>query len=156
MKNISKELKLTIELVPETSWGNNIRKCVSQSNWDKIRKAAYAKYKYKCGICEAPGRLSCHEIWDYDDELHVQNLNGFIALCTMCHNIKHIGLSGILAQEGKLDFDKLIEHFKIVNGCNLKTYEKHYDDAFKKWNERSKHEWHINLGEFKDIIKKEM
>jgi len=145
-------LKLTIELVPETSWFNNVRKAVSAKQWDKIRKDCYQKYNNRCGICNAEGRLSCHEIWNYNDETHIQKLEGFIALCTPCHNIKHIGLSQILADEGKLDFNKLVEHFCKVNNCNFETFKEHHKKSFSNWKERSKHDWEIDFGDFSDIL----
>jgi hypothetical protein len=147
------KLKLTIELVPGSSWGNNVRKCVSVLSWDKIRKTTYRKYGYKCGLCDATGKITCHEMWNYDDEHHIQRLEGFIALCTMCHFIKHIGLAGILANQGKLDFDKLVEHFMKVNKCDQDTFEAHYDEELNKWFERTKFDWKIDFGEFNSIIK---
>ncbi|KAF5437681.1 hypothetical protein C5S35_02845, partial [Candidatus Methanophagaceae archaeon] len=36
----SKELRLKIELVPSTSWYNNLRKYITKEDWDKIRKTA--------------------------------------------------------------------------------------------------------------------
>jgi len=107
--------KLEIELVPATTWYTNLRKVLPPDEWDKVRRKAYADHGYRCGICGAQGRLSCHEMWKYDDEKHTQTLTGFIALCDMCHHVKHIGLAGILASEGKLDFSKVIEHFINVN-----------------------------------------
>jgi len=121
MKSKSDKLKLTIELVPSTSWYDNLRKYTSKEDWDKIRKRTYAEYGNRCGICEAEGRLNCHEIWEYDDKKHIQRLVGFIALCDMCHHVKHIGLAGILASEGKLDYEKVVEHFMKVNNCDRDT-----------------------------------
>jgi len=148
----SVSLKLTIELVPSTSWYDNLRKNMSQDEWDKIRKAAYAKYSYNCGICNAEEKLNCHEIWEYNDREHIQKLIGFIALCNMCHHVKHIGLAGILAKQGKLDFEKVIEHFMKVNNCKMDTFKEHYNKAFEQWRERSKHEWQIDLGTYQNII----
>lgn len=154
MSNDKKELKLTIELVPETSWCNNIRNTVSKSVWDHIRKKAYSEYHNKCGICGVSGQLSCHEIWDYDDTTHVQSLKGFIALCNPCHMIKHIGMAGILAKQGKLDLNKLMQHFIAVNNCDSKEFEKHVGMAFDAWEKRSKYQWSINFGEYDPIISK--
>ncbi|MFQ5796840.1 MAG: HNH endonuclease [Candidatus Bipolaricaulia bacterium] len=153
MKSKSDGLKLTIELVPSTSWYNNLRKYTSKKDWDKIRKRIYAEYGHRCGICGAEGRLNCHEIWEYDNKKHMQKLIGFIALCDMCHHVKHIGLAGILASEGKLDYGKVVEHFMRVNKCNEKTFEEHREKAFDEWHKRSQHEWHVDLGEYKDVIK---
>src|SRR5258708_31337818 len=100
-----RDLKLTIELVPQTSWYSNLRKVLSQSEWDKIRTKAYADYGNKCGICGATGRLNCHEIWQYDGQRRAQKLIGFIALCDLCHHLKHIGLASHLLRQGKLDYE---------------------------------------------------
>ncbi len=152
MKEKSKELKLRIELVPSTSWYNNLRKVLPKSDWDKIRKKAYAKYGYRCSICGAKGRLNCHEVWEYDDKKHIQKFLGFIVLCGMCHHVKHIGLVGILTSEGKLDYETVVKHFMKVNNCDGKTFKEHKESAFDEWRKRSRHEWHVDLGEYENII----
>lgn len=142
---MAREFKLTIELVPATSWYNNIRNAISKSAWNTIRKKVYAEYAYKCGICNTSGVIHCHEKWEYDDKKYVQKLIGFIALCPLCHWVKHIGLAGIRARERKLDFEQIIQHFMKVNSCDRKTFEEHRDDAFTKWQERSKHLWKVEI-----------
>lgn len=145
-------LKLEIELVPETAWYRNLRSTIDKTLWDKIRRAVYKKYNYRCGICNARGRLNCHEIWDYDDLNHIQKLRGFIALCDLCHHVKHIGFAGILAQRGELDFEKVIEHFKSVNQCSEEFFWTCYDEAFALWQERSLYEWHLDLSQLDLLI----
>jgi hypothetical protein len=145
-------LKLEIELVPATTWYTNLRKVLPPEEWDRIRKKAYREQGYRCGICGAQERLSCHEIWNYDDDKHVQTLVGFVALCNMCHHVKHIGLAGILASEGKLDYSKVIKHFMKVNNCDYSTFETHRIDAFRKWEERSQYQWKVDLGMYNVYI----
>ena len=152
MKSISDKLKLTIELVPRTSWYDNLRKCISKSDWNKIRGKTCAEYGHRCGICGVEGRLNCHEIWQYDDKRHIQRLIGFIALCDMCHHVKHLGLSEILASEGNLDYEKVVEHFIKVNKCNRKSFEQHRKRSLDEWRKRSKHEWHVDLGKYENVI----
>jgi hypothetical protein len=132
-----------------------MRKAVSKSVWDKIRKSAYAEYGHRCGICNAEGRLECHEIWEYDDQTHVQRLAGFIALCPLCHQVKHIGRAGIVAAQGQLDYEAVVEHFMEVNDCDRKTFEQHKGEAFDQWRQRSQHQWTVDLGEYKDFVKSE-
>jgi hypothetical protein len=146
-------LKLQIELVPATTWYTNLRKVLPQEEWDRVRRKAYADYGHICGICGAEGRLSCHELWDYDDERRIQKLIGFIALCDLCHHVKHIGLAGILASEGKLDYNRVVEHFMKVNKCDLNTFERHREEAFRKWQERSSKEWSVDIGDFSRFLK---
>ena len=149
-----KAVKLQIELVPKTSWGNNLRRAIPSKEWDEIRKTCYAQYNHQCAVCGFQGRLSCHEIWDYDDLGHIQKLIGFIALCDMCHHVKHMGRAGIRAAEGKLDFNRLIEHYMAVNHCSRDDFKQHKAEAFSEWRERSRHEWKVDLGTYQDFVKK--
>ena len=100
--------------------------------------------------------MNLHERWNYDDVNHVQKLEGFILLCKMCHHVKHIGLAEILADEGKLDYDEVIKHFCKVNNCSIKEFEKHVDDAFAIWRERSLQQWKQDFGEYGKYIKKDV
>ena len=71
----------------------------------------------------------------------------------MCHHIKHIGLAGILASEGKINYKDVITHFCRVNSCSEKEFETHVEKAFQIWKERSRHEWRQDFGEYKASIK---
>ena len=148
-------LKLTIELVPSTSWYANMRKVLSQSDWDILRKRVYADYDRKCGLCGATGRLNCHELWEYDDRNYVQTLKGFIALCDLCHHVKHIGLAKILADRGELDMDNVVNHFLQVNGCEYPDYINHERSAWSQWEKRSKYDWRVDLGEYSSLVVEE-
>ncbi len=150
------QLKLSIELVPSTSWYNNLRKVVTKEEWNKIRRKSYKDAGHKCAICGAKGKLNCHEVWSYNDETHVQKLEGFTALCDLCHHVKHIGLSGILAMKGELDMEEVIEHFMKVNSSDRKTFESHRNAAFKEWEERSTHDWQVDLGRYENVVKKDI
>ncbi len=150
--------KLAIELVPSSLWWMNPRKSMKQSQWDKLRKQVYQQYNNTCGICGATCvRLNCHERWEYSivDGVGTQKLIGFIALCDLCHHVKHIGYAGILAQRGQLDFEKVVEHFMRVNQCTREAYEEHYRAAFAEWNERNRLPWEADWGEYQHLMPKE-
>jgi hypothetical protein len=150
-----KPLKLFIELVPSTSWYNNLRKVLPKSEWDRIRKESYRNAGLICEICgKGNTKLNCHEIWEYDDEKHIQKLKGFQALCTDCHWVKHIGLAGIMSMQGQLDFEKIVVHFMEVNEVSKWDFEKHKKEAFEKWEERSKSEWKIDFGAYSQLLGK--
>ncbi len=138
-------LKLTIELVPATSWGANLRDILTPAAWDRLRRHVYAHYSHRCAICGAGGRLHCHEVWHYDDAKHVQRLEGCMALCTLCHAVKHLGHTGILASQGKLDAERVVAHFCRVNTCDRATFQAHRHAAFAQWHERSRFEWTVDL-----------
>src|SRR5437660_11487101 len=62
------------------------------NQWKRMSKRERARYDHRCAVCGvAPGkgRLHCHEAWEYDDATCVQKLSGFIALCDLCHRVKH-------------------------------------------------------------------
>jgi 5-methylcytosine-specific restriction endonuclease McrA len=147
-------LKLSIELVPSTVWESSVYKLMSREVWDSIRNDFIKENGRKCQVCgETSGTMNLHEIWNYDDKKHVQELEGFLLLCRMCHHVKHIGLAGILANQGKLDYDKVIDHFCKVNDCTKKEFEKHKAKAFEIWRERSEYEWNQDFGKYKEFIK---
>ena len=147
------ELRLTIELVPSTCWFNNLRTRIPRVAWDKLRKKVYAQYHHRCALCQAQNvRLNCHEIWQYDDTLYIQKLEGFIALCEMCHHCKHMGKAALLAGAGKLDIEKVIDHFMRVNQCSREVYEEHARRAWDTWKARSEHEWTTELGAYAHLV----
>jgi len=148
-------LKLEIELVPSTVWFSSLYRLLPREIWDGIRDEIIQEHGRKCQICgEKQGVMNLHEIWKYDDEKHFQKLEGFILLCRMCHHIKHIGLAGILADEGKLDYDEVIKHYSKVNGCTEKDFEENRTKAFNTWSRRSQHQWEQNFGKYEKSIKK--
>jgi hypothetical protein len=146
-------VELTIELVPRSVWDTNLRKLLPAPEWDRIRKCVYAESGYRCGICGAAGRLSCHERWEYDDERGVQKLLGFIALCHLCHLVKHLVLAGNLAHQGRLDYEAVVQHFMKVNRCDRATFEEREREAFAKWRERSSRPWQTDLGEYRAVVR---
>lgn len=148
------ERKLTIELVPSTVWYSSLYRLLPTEVWNNIRSEIIRKKGRKCQVCgKAEGTMNLHEIWAYDDENHVQTLKGFTLLCRMCHHVKHLGLAGILADEGKLDYDQLIEHFCRVNRCTKMEFERLRDAAFELWQNRSACQWKQDFGQYSKFIK---
>jgi hypothetical protein len=149
---VEAKLKLCIELIPDSCWYRNLRKQIKQSKWDRLRKQVYADQGNVCRICGGAGRLNCHENWSYDDDRHIQRLLGFHAVCGMCHHAEHFGVSQILAAQGHLDLEAVIEHFMKVNGVGRKEFAAHKTDAFRVWRQRSKHQWQVDLGEWAPLV----
>lgn len=142
-----------MELVPSTVWESSLYRLMPREIWNRIRDDFIKENGRKCQICgETTGTMNLHEIWNYDDTKHIQKLEGFILLCKMCHHVKHIGLAGVLAEEGKLDYNEVIRHFCKVNNCSEKEFEKHREEAFEIWEKRSKFEWKQDFGEYNESI----
>lgn len=137
------KLKLTIELVPSSSWLNNVRAIVSRKQWDILRNQVYDQAWNVCQICGGVGPkhpVECHEIWHYDDKKLIQKLENMIALCPNCHMVKHIGLAQI-QDKG----ERALKHFMKVNNLKKKEADKHIADAFMKWAERSGKTWKLDI-----------
>ena len=138
---------LTIELVPSSSWGDNLRSRLKQSQWDMLRKKAYAAANHQCEICGGKGTnqgynwpVECHEVWDYDDTKHVQKLVRLIALCPRCHQVKHFGLAQMRGQG-----ERALQHLGKVNGWTKAAALEHSYKALAKWSVRSQQDWHLDL-----------
>lgn len=138
---MSKKGKLTIELVPSSSWYSNLRSELSNSDWDKIRKFIYKKNNYKCEICSGRGPkwpVECHEKWDYKNG--IQKLTYLYSLCPDCHMVKHIGLAKI-----KGNYYKALGHFMKVNNCTIAQAKKYIDIVFDKYHARSRQDWELDI-----------
>lgn len=148
-------MKLEIELVPSTVWESSLYRLLPRRVWDNVRNEIIKEHGRKCQICgETEGVMNLHEIWKYDYVKHIQKLEGFILLCKMCHHVKHIGLAGILASQGKLDYEKVVEHFCKVNKCTREEFEEHKAKAFEIWRRRSKCEWEQDFGKYEELIRR--
>lgn len=135
--------KLTIELVPSTAWGANLRSILSKPEWDKLRKIVYREAGYVCEVCGGKGSkwpVECHEVWKYDDKLFIQKLERMIALCPACHEVKHIGFAGTRGRG-----TEAIKHLAKVNGWNLEYAESYVRSMFMLWESRSRHEWTLDI-----------
>lgn len=147
-------MKLTVELVPATSWGHNVRSEVSSSQWKKIREKCVEDAGEQCEICGANSqrkssgsvfpkrrmRLDCHEIWKYDDLSHTQTLMGFIALCPPCHRVKHLGHTISIGLG-----DRAFSHLKKVNGLSPNEVLEYVEHVFAQWETRSAHPWTVDI-----------
>ena len=145
-----KPMKLTIELVPKSSFFKNVRSEVSKADWDVLRKKVYKDAGYKCEICGGVGKewpVECHEIWKYEeiDGVNTQRLVRMIALCPMCHKCKHIGLAQI---RGELEM--CVKHLMKVNNVDRHFVVVYLRKVFNLWKLRSEHKYKLDLNVLKE------
>jgi len=136
-------MKLTIELVPKGQWGANLRSELPKAEWDRLRKAAYAKAGHRCEICGGKGPkwpVECHERWYYDEATKTQHLEGLIALCPSCHEVKHIGRADAMGR-----IMPAIQHLMKVNEWDIDKALTYVDDCFRLWAKRSQEKWSLDL-----------
>ncbi len=142
--------RLTIELVPSSCWFSNVRSNVPSSVWEVLKKQTAKFTRYRCEICAGRGRrwpVECHEVWLYDDKTHTQTLVRLIALCPMCHKVKHIGLASVNGE-----FDEVRAHLMKVNQWPQQaTADAYIARAFQIFEERSQHEWALDISYLKQF-----
>ena len=143
---MNKKFKLTIELVPESCWYVNLRTVLKPSDWDRVRRDAYARANGKCMICgRYTRRLEAHEKWSYDEEKHLQKLEDVVALCHSCHEVKHIARTQLIGRG-----EEAMEHFMKVNECSQADYHAALGEA-NEWQRRTRNvEWLTDIGWLKN------
>ena len=136
-------MKLTVELIPQTSWGHNVRSEVSKAEWDVIRRKCYEAAGYVCEICGGVGKrhpVECHEIWEFDESTRIQTLVGFVALCPQCHRVKHLG------RTFSMGFGtQALKHMAHVNGTTIHEAGEYAEAAFNLWQRRSLVPWTVDI-----------
>jgi hypothetical protein len=140
-------MKLSIELVPSTSWFTNLRSILTAKEWDMTRGICYQRATFLCEICGGVGPehpVECHEVWSYAQSgfLNIQKLERTIALCPSCHQVKHMGFA---MTQGVHVLEKAATHFMNVNNFSPDETEFEIEKAFRIHHERSKRDWYLDV-----------
>ena len=140
-------------MVPKTSWYNNLRKLLSVSEWDKLRRTSYEEAAHFCSICGDTGinqgynhRLECHETWKYQNiiggsinKTYIQTLDSINALCPMCHLAKHMGFDSVNNKQQEATL-----HYAKINKITINEAYEDIESAFKEWDLRSLFKWKLD------------
>lgn len=145
-------MKLPFDLVPKSSWGENLRNKLGRSKWDKLRKQVLADQGNRCAICRSTEKLQCHEVWEFNDRSGTQLLRRFQAICSMCHLASHIGLAQKLAAQGHVNLDNVVAHSLRINGIDRQQFEELRIQAFELWRDRSARKWKLELGQWGHLL----
>lgn len=143
-------MKLTIELVPKTSWGHNVRMLVTKAAWNEIRQKCYREAGNRCQVCNGVGKrhpVECHEVWHYDDAQELQTLRGFIALCPGCHKAKHLGQAFTIGRG-----EEALRHLARVNEWTIEEARLYIDEVFDTWLRRSQQAWKVDISFIDEYI----
>lgn len=137
---------LFVDLVPSSCWFSNVRSCVDQRDWERLRRMITNRADRRCEVCrrgqdrEAGRWLEAHERWAYDDSNSVQTLRRLICLCTDCHTTTHFGFASISGKS-----DEAFKHLCIVTGFPADRATQHIDAAYALWKRRSAITWKLDL-----------
>lgn len=145
---MNKNIQLTLDLIPQSSFYKNVRQIISKKQWDIIRNIVYSKAWHVCEICgntDPNDRLDCHEVWNYDNKKLIQKLERMIALCPSCHQCKHFGFAQIQGKE-----KEAFNHLMKINSWSKSETEKYITNAFREWEKRSKKKWKLDVSSLKE------
>lgn len=137
--------ELFIDMIPSSSWFNNVRSCIHPTDWDRVRNHIYERVNFTCECCnnntrKTNTRLDAHERWSYDTNTGIQKLERLIALCEHCHQSTHMGLAGLMGKE-----DEAIKHLRKVRIFTDLEFEKHKKESSLLFKERSKLKWVLDI-----------
>lgn len=134
------------EPIPSTTWFNNARSCISQQDWERVRRLVTGRAGRLCETC---GRgenrpngqfLDCHELWQYDSRARRQILRRLVCLCTACHGVIHFGRTQLVGGE-----EQAYAHLCDVTGMTRREAEAQVVAAFALWAQRSEIAWDVDL-----------
>jgi len=137
---------LFVDFVPSSCWFSNVRSCVDQRDWERLRRMITNRADQRCEVCrrgqdrEARRWLEAHERWACDDSNNVQALRRLICLCTDCHTTTHFGLASI---NGKST--EAFKHLCTITGLPADQVSQHIYSAFALWRRRSAIAWELDL-----------
>ena len=142
--------------MPQSLWGKNLRTALGRDRWDTLRLRVAHK---SCIICGSTEQLESHEVWDYRDRprISVAKLLRIDTTCTKCHDVIHWGNTIRLADEGKISKRAIIgirRHFRTVNKCTQKDFERHIVESTAVAIARSGKQWRIDWGSYHPPSKK--
>jgi len=149
-------MRLTIEPIPESTWGISLANLLPPPIWNILRKEVYEGFNYTCATCSTTNKqLHCHEKWSYDDKARVQKLVGFQCLCEDCHSIKHWGRTVAEAHKSgdQSILAELTKHFCKVNKCTLDAFSLYKVEIGNLSQSRSRHKYKVDFGKFRpDLV----
>lgn len=136
---------LVPEMLPVTTWEQNIRHKRGPEVWDRMRKHAYKAAGHRCEICGDQGKLEAHEAWSLANETCVQKLDRIIALCPVCHKAHHLGIARRLGM-----FDDVRRQLQRVNGWTARQVDAGIQEAYEVWQQRCDWPWTVDLSWLED------
>lgn len=137
---------LFVDMVPSSCWFTNVRTCVSQQDWERLRRMITRRAEQRCEICGATEdraarrRLEAHERWAYNDATGVQTLRRLICLCSDCHLSTHLGYANVTGRA-----DQALTHLSTVTGMTDTQIDNHVRAANQLWITRSRRTWSLDL-----------
>jgi hypothetical protein len=137
---------LYVEPIPSTAWWTHARYCISDQDWDRVRRLVTTRAGRRCEVCgraedQVRGiRLDTHERWVFDIAARTQRLRRLVCFCADCHTVTHFGLAQIRGVDAQA-----LAHLCTVTGMSEAEADRHLESAFALWQRRSEIAWKLDL-----------
>ena len=141
-KRPTREPRLTVELVPKTCWGRNLRRVIAKEEWNNLRKILDA-FSGQCTICgngDWNSPLHLHEVWSYDVEHKIQKLVKLQPICSACHDAKHWGRAAKVGLG-----EAALQHLATVNNWPLEIALRYIEREMEKHSELSQFTYDLDV-----------
>jgi hypothetical protein len=128
-------------LVPQSSWGKNLRSALPKEAWKAISTEVRKGSGYRCRICGGGRgtRLHAHEQWAYDETTLVQKLVDVLAICPECHAALHMGWARVHGVA-----DAALAHIAMINNWTMEEARQADGEASRDFEWRSQRQWRID------------
>ncbi|MFD8563393.1 DUF5710 domain-containing protein [Streptosporangium canum] len=137
---------LFVDLVPTSCWFTNVRSCVDERDWERLRRMITRRAGHRCEACgrgedrDTKRWLEAHERWSYDISTRTQMLKRLVCLCTDCHTATHMGLAQVQGKSAQAT-----AHLRTVTAMSASQANAHISAAFAQWRSRSATTWTLDL-----------
>lgn len=151
------EEPLPVQLIPQTTWGVNVRTILSEAAWRRLREDAWRRHALPdlglrsdvpertwtpCAGCRTSldaDRWHAHEVWEFDEH-GVQRLLDIVPVCESCHAVIHIGRAHATGQ-----FPVAVQRLAHVNSFTRDEIETYLGRHFLIWELRSEKPWEVRI-----------
>jgi hypothetical protein len=136
---------LYVDLIPVSSWYNNVRSAVSQEDWRRISQMVRYRAGWRCEVCDLGlsrdrDLLDAHERWNFDPHTRVQRLVRLISLCAVCHTATHFGFASLTGEA-----EAALRHLQRVNDWTPHQARRHVETARARARRLSRTTWTLDL-----------
>ena len=144
-------IKLTIELIPQSTWGKNCRSMLTTNQWNYLKKQIVSAADNVCQICKGEDiTLDCHEEWGYNYHKRIQYLKSLKAICKLCHYAKHFGRTKVV--ESQEVFNLTYSHILRVNKMTPAQFVDYMIDIETEQGIRTQVNWTVNINKVNDYL----
>lgn len=143
VQHVPNAAKLTVELVPQSSWFSKVHDHVNTEQRIRVWKQKYQHYCYVCELCKERGSVwsvDCHKIWHDNDTTDVQTLVRLSAVCLACHAVKHMSLAELTGHWAESQAH--VTHVNEWTDAETEVYQVHVRTV---WEKRRQQAWKLDL-----------